>query len=158
MNQQETEQFVQLYRLYRHEDQLTYYSKREAEFLNAQSQALWLSIGLIFLTALAGALESVALPWLKLLCLLIAASAPILSTAVTGYSTLYAFEQQAKLYRDARKNLEKIRAHLPQIQEGGDNTGFSEQVIHYVQDVEATFRAEQGFWGQLAQHMKTADG
>ena len=50
--QQATEQFLAFYRTYRHQAQLDYYEKRVREFTNAQRQAIWFSIGLVFLAAL----------------------------------------------------------------------------------------------------------
>jgi hypothetical protein len=157
MNPQEAEQFLQLYQRYRHEDQLSFYIQREEEFTQAKNQALWFSIGLIFIAALAGAFETVSSSWVKLLCLLVAAICPVLSTTVTGYSALYAFEQQAKLYRDALQNLEEIQAHLPIIQQAVRQGDIASHLDTYIQSVETVLRTERGNWGQLARHMKPSD-
>lgn len=55
------EQFLQLYQRYRYEDQCEFYTSRQQEFTHAQNQAFTLSIGLIFLASLAGALEDYAI-------------------------------------------------------------------------------------------------
>lgn len=148
------EQFLHLYERYRHRDQIEFYKNRQKEFSHAQNQALSLSIGLIFLAALAGALEATPLPWLRLVCLLLAAICPILSTALTAYSALYAFEQQAKLYQDAFYNLQKARAQLPEMHDGLSEDKFSQQLQTYVQQAEKILQIEHGQWGQLARTIK----
>lgn len=150
----EAEQFFQLYERYRHNDQIQFYRDRQKEFSHAQNQALTVSIGLILLAALAGALETIPLPWLKLACLLLAASCPLLSTALTAYNTLYAFEQQAKLYQDAYYNLQKARVLLPRTQQGVSEIDFAKQLHTYVYEVEKILQVERGQWGQLAKTMK----
>lgn len=148
VEQQATEQFLDLYQSRRHEDQLNFYTNRVKEFTNAQRQALWFSIGLVFATALAGALEGITTSWLRTTLLLIAAICPILSTALAGYSALHGFTQQAKLYRDARNNLMHIR--VPASPAGKLD---AEAVGAYVSQVEGVLQKEHGFWGQLAEGM-----
>lgn len=148
------EQFLQLYQRYRYEDQCMFYMSRQREFTHAHTQAFTLSIGLIFLAALAGALEGLPLPWLRLACLLTAAICPVLSVMLTGYTALYAFEQQAKLYQDALYNLQKVRMYFPDARQGRSEAEFTRQLQEYVQKVEQIFEAEQGQWGQLARTMK----
>jgi hypothetical protein len=150
----DAEQFFQLYERYRYSDQFQFYTSRQKEFSRAQNQALTISIGLIFLAALAGALETIPLPWFKLACLLLAAICPVLSTALTAYNTLYAFEQQAKLYRDALYNLQKVRVHLPEAHQGLSEDHFVQQLHTYVHEVEKILQVERGQWGQLARNMK----
>src|SRR3954464_194824 len=113
MSQRDDRQFLELYRKYRYEDQLNFfYKKRQRAFQKAQVQAISISIGLMFLVVLAGAFQSIDIPWLKATCLLVAAICPVLSTAIAGYSTLYAFELQAKLYQDTINNLQRARRLL----------------------------------------------
>lgn len=151
VEQQATEQFLDLYQSRRHEDQLTFYTNRVKEFTNAQRQALWFSIGLVFATALAGALEGITTSWLRTTLLLIAAICPILSTALAGYTALHGFTQQAKLYRDARNNLMHIRVPAsPDDQPGKLDI---EAISTYVSQVEGVLQREHGFWGQLAEGM-----
>lgn len=150
----DADQFLHLYERYRYHDQVQFYKSRQKEFSQAQNQALTISIGLIFLAALAGALEAIPLSWLRLLCLLLAAICPVLSTALTAYNTLYAFEQQAKLYRDALYNLQKVRVHLPILHQGLHEADFAQQLHTYVHEVEKILQVERGQWGQLAKSMK----
>jgi hypothetical protein len=157
MSQHEDQQFLRLYQKYRYEDQLDFYKRRHGEFTKAQAQAIFLSIGLMFIVCLAGALEQIEVPWLKLTCLLAAAICPILSTAFAAYNTLYAFEQQAKLYQDTLNNLQRARVLLADLEQGLSNDDFAVHLGSYVQTVENIFLAEQGQWGQLAKKMKSAE-
>ncbi len=149
MNQPETDQFFQLYQRYRFENQLDFYTKRHEEFKRAQDQAILCSIGLSFLAMFAGALETLSVPWLKVVCLFFVAICPVLSSALAGYSALYDFEQQAKLYKDAMNNLEGIRARLPKIERAVEKAESPQHLNRYVQEVETVFRTEQGYWGQV---------
>ncbi|HWS83365.1 MAG TPA: SLATT domain-containing protein [Ktedonobacteraceae bacterium] len=157
MSQREDRQFLELYRKHRYEDQLDFYRKRYGEFTKAQAQGIFISIGLMFFVFLAGALESVDVPWLKLTCLLAAAICPVLSTAFAAYSALYAFEQQTKLYRDTINNLQGARVLLADLEQGLSDADFATHLDKYVQEVEKIFQAEQGQWGQLAKKMKPSE-
>lgn len=151
ISQRNDKQFFELYQEHRFKDQLCFYKGAQKEFNCAKTEAVYGSITLIFLAGVAGIVaSSVAIPWLKLLFLLLAAIFPIISTALAGYITLYGFEQQAKLYQDAIIKLH--RAPVPQ-----DNLAeseFARQLNDYVLKVEEIFQKEQDQWGQLAEHMK----
>jgi hypothetical protein len=157
MNQQEVsekqaaEQFLEVYQLYRYQNQLNYYTRRIREYTNAQRQAIWLNIGLVFLTALAGILEGITTSWVKTTLLLIAAICPILSTALAGYTALRGFAQQTKLYHDARRNLVHIPA--PKVRPDQLSHDLGRDISEYVHKVEGVLQAEHGFWGQLAEGM-----
>jgi ABC-type multidrug transport system fused ATPase/permease subunit len=157
MSQHEDQQFLKLYQKYRYEDQLNFYKQRHREFAKAQAQAIFISIGLMFIVCLAGALEQINIRWLNLTCLWLAVICPILSTAITAYGTLYAFEQQAKLYQDTLNNLQRVRVLLTDLEQGLSDDDFAVRLGNYVQTVENIFLAEQGQWGQLAKKMKPAE-
>lgn len=157
MSQRDDRQFQELYHRHRYEHQLSFYKKRQGEFTKAQTQAIVISIGLMFLVSLAGAFESVDVSWLRLTCLLAAAICPVLSTAFAAYSALYAFEQQAKLYQDTIINLERARVLLPDVKQGQSEAAFGTQLDKFVDEVENTFLVEQGQWGQLAKKMKPTE-
>jgi hypothetical protein len=157
MNQHDDQQFLKLFQVYRYEHQLNYYRARRIEFTKAQTQAMILSIGLIFLAAAAGAFAPVSGTWLKVACLLVAAIFPVLSTAIAGYSVLYAFEQQAKLFHDTINNLLLARSLAPDVKQGLSDTDFTIQLEKYVNEVEKIYLAEQGQWGQLAKLMKPSE-
>ena len=153
MPQFDTGQFFQLYRKHRHMYQLGYYTKRQREFSGAYNEALALSITLIVITTLASAFES--LSTLRLFFTLVAVVCPVLAAALTAYNALYSFEEQAKLYDDARSNLEVILAQVTTLpQEAEDEAEFHKRVTKYVQEVEGIFSSEEGQWGQLARSMK----
>lgn len=157
MSQFDARQFLQFYQRHRHRNQLDFYTRREEEFSHAQNEAIWLSIGLIFFAALAGAAASISGGVFQLVCLLLAATCPVLSSTLAGYNALYAFEQQAKIYRDARQNLEKVDVTLPVPQPDQDEVAFARQVERYVLDTESILDTERGYWGQLARTMKPQD-
>jgi SMODS and SLOG-associating 2TM effector domain 1 len=155
MSQRDDKQFLALYTTYRYEDQLKFYKVRHEEFEVANTQAVTISIVLIFLTALtAGVASSTNVTWLKLTCLLIAAISPILSSALAGYSALYGFEQQAKLYQDTINNLRKARVREPQLDL---SEASAQQVNEYIQEIENVLLVEQGQWGQLARELKPSE-
>ena len=141
--------FLEIYRASRYNNQLQYYTARVKEFTRAQRQAIWCSIGLVFLTALAGAFEGIASSWVKVALLLIAAVCPILSTAIAGYTALHGFTQQGKLYADARRSLLGIPE--PGIQPDQQEDVFTGQISAYVAQVEDVLQKERSFWGQLAE-------
>ncbi len=155
MSQRDDKQFLALYTTYRYEDQLKFYEVRHEDFEVANIQAVTISIVLIFLTALtAGVASSTNVTWLKLTCLLIAAISPILSSALAGYSALYGFEQQAKLYQDTINNLKQARNREPQLDLSDAN---AQQVNEYIQEIENVLLVEQGQWGQLARELKPSE-
>ena len=73
---------------------------------------------------------------------------------LTAYTSLYAFEQQAKLYQDTVYALLKVHSASPNTQQGLSEQVFAEQVHDYVDKVENIFLVEQSQWGQLAGRMK----
>jgi hypothetical protein len=157
MTQRNDKEFLELYQIHRYKDQLQFYKDRRGEFTKAQTQAISISIGLIFLAAIAGVFESTDVSWLKIVCLLLAAICPVFATTLAAYSTLYGFEQQAKLYQDTINNLQRARVLEPDVQQGLSDADFAEQVNKYVHEVEHTFLVEQGQWGQLARKMKPSE-
>lgn len=156
MNQQESvdqqaEQFLHFYKNHRQQHQIHYYTNRIKEFESAQRQVIWGSIILAFLTAVAGILQAVFPGGIKFTLLLIAAICPILSTALAGFSALYGFAQQTKIYQDARRSLESVC--VPEVQRAMTPADFSKEISQYVSEVEGALQTERGFWGQLAPDM-----
>jgi hypothetical protein len=149
--------FFELYQTYRYQDQLNFYTLRQREFSNAQEQGLTISIVLIFLGAAAAALEVAPVAWLKLPCLIIAAILPIVSTALTGYIALYAFEQQAKLYKNTANGLLRLQAQEYLLQQTEDKREFIEQLTSYIEQTEEILQLEHGQWFQIARTMKPPD-
>ncbi len=97
---QRTGQLLSFYRECRIDDQVGFYNGRRTLFDRAIDQALSLSAVLLGLTAaaavLAGAKVGPAWVWS-----LLATALPAASTALTSYGSMYAFEQQSKIYGDA---------------------------------------------------------
>jgi SMODS and SLOG-associating 2TM effector domain 1 len=146
------EQFLVLYQRHRFEDQQRWYDQRRAEFDAAHSQVVTLTAGLMVLAA--AALASADVGGLKLLWSVLAVVFPGLSTALAAYNGLYAFEQQAKLYRDAANTLLRAGADVPTVQRGLAETGYRDALRVYIEQTEGIFRREQGQWGQLVSEIK----
>ncbi len=160
MSQQNIHEFFSLYQKYRFEHQIDFYRRRVKEFEQARTQALWISICLLGLTVLTGSIGSFNnIPFgLKLSCQLAAAILPVLSTVIAAYTSLYGFEQQAKLYDDGIDNLIDASDDLePTVLASLDENQFTHRVNKYVEDVEKVFHDEQGQWGQLAKKFKPQD-
>ena len=153
-------EFFLLYQKHRFEHQIDFYTRRVKEFEQARTQAIWISIillGLTFLTGSIGSFNNIPF-WLKLSCQLAAAIFPVLSTVIAAYTSLYGFEQQAKLYHDGIDNLVDAKDDLePTVLASLDEKHFAQRVNKYVEDVEKVFHDEQGQWGQLAKKFKPQD-
>ena len=157
MSQQNIHEFFSLYQKYRYENQIEFYTSRVKEFERARAQSIWISIILLASTALSGSVGSFTsvTGWLKLACQLAAAILPILSTLIAAYSSLYGFEQQAKLYQDSMDNLVDAQDNLePMLLASLNENLFAQRVDKYVKDVEGVLHDEQGQWGQLATKFK----
>jgi len=154
MSQSTDQQFLELYQKHRYEDQINFYQKRERAFTAAQKQATFISTSLMLLTALAGALEAIEVPWLRLVFMFIAAIAPVFYTSFTSYNALYAFEQQAKLYRDTLTKLQYTRVLIPDVTQGASEREFTNQLNKYIDEVERVLLVEQEQWEELATRMK----
>jgi hypothetical protein len=158
MSQFDYTKFLEIYEKYRYDDQFMFYEKRQKVFGSAKNQSILLNITLMFLASLAALWASATnIPWLRITLLLLAAILPVLSTAMAGYSALYAFEQQAKLYQDTLTNLHYVRALNPNVKPNLDAPEFELELHKYVEEVEKILEAEQGQWGQLAKSMKISD-
>lgn len=141
------EQFLQFYEKYRRQDQRDFYKRNIEEFTSAQRQAVWCTVILSFLTTAMGIIGGFVPSPSKPIFLALAAIFPIISTALAGYSALHGFEQQTKLYQDARKNLTSISfPNLQQEQQNGDPTS---EIRSFVNKVEDVLQKEHSFWGQL---------
>jgi len=154
MSQSTDRQFLELYRKHRYEDQVTFYQKREKAFTEAQKQATFISTSLMLLTALAGALEAIEVPWLRFVFMFIAAIAPVFYTSFTSYYALYAFDRQARLYRDTLTKLRYTRALMPDVTPEVSEREFTNQLNKYIDEVERVLRVEQEQWEELATRMR----
>jgi hypothetical protein len=149
-----TDQLLGFYQECRIDDQVTFYAGRRTLLDRAIDQALSLSAILLGLTAaaavLAGAKVGPTWVWAILATVLPAASA-----ALTSYSSLYAFEQQSKIYGDA------VRAVHPAARPAEADPSVprspEQDAAELVKRVEAVFRQEQAQWGQLTSQIEIPD-
>ena len=151
-------QFLALYTECRIDDQYRWYAARRAEFERASDQISALNIVLLVLAATAAFLASTDLGGLRALWSLLAVVFPVMSTALSAYDGLYAFDRQAKLYQDARGALLIAKARTPELRPFPSSVEFHAALGTYVTQVESIFENERGQWGQLMSEVKLADG
>lgn len=144
------EELRRFYGEHRIEDQLRFYTDRRSLFDRATDQATALA------AVLGGAATVVAVlagtgtgSWWTVLATVL----PAAVTAVTAYSTLYAFEQQSKIYGDAARAVRAARHHVPA--PGAPTRSAEQEAAEWVARVEAVFRQEQAQWGQLTSQIET---
>jgi hypothetical protein len=139
-------QFLALYLACRHKDQVGFYRMRSEEVEKARNQAIYLTAILMALTAITSltAAELFLPKWAAVLGVFL----PALAAALTAYTSLYSFETQSKLYRDALNAL----GETEEIVYDAEQTAGAEaevKIAAYVNQVEGIFRKEQSQWGQL---------
>lgn len=151
------QQFLALYRKHRFDDQCAFYDSRRREFEAARDQVLWLTAVFMVLTAAVAALASANVGGLKSLWSILAVAFPALSTALSAYNALYAFERQAKIYGDAANALLRAHADSPHLRPTMDDAAFQEALRAHVEQVEQILRTEQAQWGQLIGEIKPVE-
>jgi len=148
-----TDQLLSFYRECRIDDQVNFYASRRTLFDRAIDQALSLSAILLGLTAAAAALAGAKVSPVWVWAIL-ATALPAVSTALTSYGSLYAFEQQGKIYGDAVRAAHAAARPAeadPSVPRSG------EDAAELVKRVEAVFRQEQAQWGQLTSQIEIPD-
>jgi hypothetical protein len=150
------DQLVLFYREHRITDQLSFYTGRRNLFDRAAGQAMALSAILLGFTSAAGALagaDGIGPAWLWSV---LATVLPAASTAVAAYSSLYAFEQQSKIYADA---VRAVHAAVRPVPDADSSVPLApaRQAAETVKRVEAAFRQEQAQWGQLTSQIEIPD-
>ncbi|GAC1376777.1 MAG: hypothetical protein NVS2B12_35190 [Ktedonobacteraceae bacterium] len=170
------EQFLEVYQRYRYKHQIAYYEGRQAEFETAQNEFINISTMLMILAALMSILPSTSVPDLfnealvfflpalakvdvptafKIVCAVLAVIFPTLSAALSTYNSIYAFERQAKIYKDAAHRLHEARSRSPYMQQHWESEGdYRQAVVEYVDQVEMVFSEERGQWGLLANEIQ----
>ena len=138
------QQFVEVYRQARLEDQRTYYERTASRFQAAQRQLLLTSAIVFGISGTVGLIAGLDVPG-KLVWAILAAILPAVTTVLSAYEGLYAFERVAKLNRDAARNLRRVET--PSLSGDIDERTV---IAQYVADVEQIFTNERGQWGQLA--------
>lgn len=144
------ERLLELYRRCRLADQLEYYDERGSEFDAAVSQLGILSAIVLALGSTAAALAGAAVDGTPVWAVL-AAVFPAIATALAAFGSLYAYEQQAKIYADAAKALRRLDRTPPDLAAEQDPAAAAHEFITTVEDV---FRREQGQWGQLVSELR----
>ena len=141
--------FLRFYQEHRVDDQLRFYLARRKLFDAAAGQLTALSAVLLALATAVGALGGTAVGPTELWSVL-ATVLPAASTALSAYGTLYAFEQQSKIYGDAVRAALAARQHA-----GGDQAQVSATALaDMVRCVEGVFEQEQARWGQLTSRIQ----
>ena len=151
------QQFLALYQKHRFQDQRTFYDSRRREFETAHDEVLWLTTVFMVLTAAAAALASANLGGLRALWSILAVAFPAVSTALSAYNALYAFERQAKIYGDAANSLLRARADSPDLKPPMDDSAFQQALTAHVEQIERILGNEQAQWGQLIGEIKPVE-
>jgi SMODS and SLOG-associating 2TM effector domain 1 len=147
---QDRQRRLELYARCRHEDQLSYYTGRARTYERALAQLGVCSAVVLVAGSTTAALAGKGVAHAQLWAIL-AAVLPALVTVVTAYGALFAFEQQAKLYGDAAKALQRLKRDAPDLAHADDP---DESLRSYVEQVETVFRREQAQWGQFVSEQK----
>ena len=144
------QQFLEVYRRARVEDQRAYYERSAARAEAAHRQLLLTSAVLFGASGAVAVLAGTAVAG-KLVWAILAAVLPAITTALSAYDGLYAFERVTKIYGDAAHNLRRIQ--LPRVE------GTNDQAISaYVVRIEEILAKERGQWGQLAAEAAATPG
>lgn len=147
-------QFLMLYQENRHKDQATFYKLRHDEYEKARRQAIIVAGVLMFMAAIVSFLTTNPLIGTIQLWAVMGTIFPALSTALTAYNSIFAFEQQSKLYQDALFALHKAEANVYELLQVTDEADFKSRLAAYVTQVEEILQKELGQWGQLISQLK----
>jgi hypothetical protein len=137
------EQFLEVYRLARVEDQRRYHEHVAARAEAAHRQLLLITALVFGVAGVVAVLSGLDIQG-KLVWAVLAAVLPAATTVLSAYNGLYAFERVSKLSHDAARNLRRIQP--PRIAHSDAQSAVSGYVI----DVERILEKERGQWGQLA--------
>ncbi len=148
------DQFLALYRKHRFEHQRSFYESRQKEFEAARDEVIWLTAAFFILTTAAAAFAAADIWGLHTLWLILAVAFPAVSTALSAYNGLYAFDRQAKVYGDAANALLRARADSPDLKPVMEDSAFADAVGAHVQQIERILSGEQAQWGQLIGEIK----
>jgi hypothetical protein len=141
------EQFLEVYRLARVEDQRGYYERTAATAEAAHRQLLLITAIVFGVSGAVAVLSGLDISG-KLVWAVLAALLPALTTVLSAYNGLYAFERVNKLSRDAAHNLRRVQP--PRIDEADPQAAVS----RYVAEIERILENERGQWGQLGVELR----
>lgn len=145
---------LEVYRLCRIDDQLKFYGDRRLEYDRAISQLGAVSGLVLALGGTSAALAGASVGGHEIWAVM-AAVFPAIATVLAAYGALYAFEQQAKIYADAVRAVQRIDRERPDLEGAADP---AMAVREYVDRAEEIFRREQGQWGQLISEVRGPPG
>lgn len=143
------EQFLNLYQTHRHKDQIGFYQGRGEEFGRARRQAIVAAGVLMLLTAMVSIFTATDILLPKWAWAALSVFFPALSTALTAYNSLFAFDQQLKLYKDASRALHSAEAEAYGLRKSLIEADGQKKIEAYVNQVEEILRKERSQWGQL---------
>jgi len=143
-------QLLEMYARCRLDDQLGYYKGRARMYERATAQLAFCSAIVLVAGSTAAALAGKEVAQAEFWAVL-AAVFPAVATLLTAFGGLFAFDQQAKLYADAAKALQRLKRDAPDLAAELDP---GEALRVYVERVEDVFRREQAQWGQFASERK----
>ncbi|WP_420129090.1 SLATT domain-containing protein [Longimicrobium sp.] len=151
-------QFLEFYETYRRGAQSKWYRNRFETYERAHRQSVTLTTLVLFLSSAASIL-SVAWerptiwPGVTLYWPVIAAVLTAAGTAIAAYRSLYGFQENSRLYRDADNSLAAVLADSPVECENCPEAAIR-TIGDYIPRVEEVFRREQGQWGQLVAQIR----
>jgi hypothetical protein len=142
---QRSDDLLALYREHRFDEQYAWYEDRITEYERAHDQIITVTAAALFGAAAAGLAASADVAGLRIAWAVLAAVLSGSATLVAAYDQLIAYEQNLKVYRDARAALGSLRPDAPWLSTPVD----LDQARHFVDEAERVFRSENGQWGQL---------
>jgi conflict system pore-forming effector with SLATT domain len=151
------EQFLDFYQTYRHKDQEGFYQARLNEFGRAQRQAIITAGVLMLLTTMVPILTTTDILLPRCVWAALSVFLPALSTALTTYNSLFGFERQLKLYKDASRGLHRAEADAYGLRKSADEADYQKKIEAYVNHVEEVLSKERGQWGQLISEIKPVE-
>jgi hypothetical protein len=144
------EEFRDLYRELRIEDQARFYASRSAEYKSAHQQAVYARNWLITLAGLLGVIGQFWSGTPRAALGVVAAVLAALAGAVVAYDALLDFPKLQKLYGDVALSVAEVRIDWADRPPG---TG----LVAELERAEKIFATESGQWGQLALKSSPAD-
>jgi conflict system pore-forming effector with SLATT domain len=135
------------YGRYRIEEQRAFYDTRRREYERAHGQAATVTTTLLLWAAAAGVL-GVGEVWLgRATWAVVAAACSALAATTMAWSTLMAFEENARLFRSAECALYPLKGRLE------DRADDEQELLTVVARTEEILQAETSQWGQ---HLKAS--
>lgn len=151
-------QFLEFYETYRRGAQSKWYRNRYETYEAAHRQSVTLTTLVLFLSSAASILsvewESPRIwPGVTLYWPVVAAVLTATGTAIAAYRSLYGFQENSRVFRDADNSLAAVLADSPVECENCPEAAIRSPA-DYIPRVEEIFRREQSQWGQLVAQIR----